>query len=136
MLPLAWLGAAACAGQLGSASAREADPPPGVGGSQRGRATYYSDSLAGNKTANGEKYDPKLYTAAHRSLAFGTIVEVVRRDGRRVRVRINDRGPFAGKNRIIDLSRAAAEDIGLVRDGVADVTLEVLEVPPKKEKRR
>lgn len=88
-------------------------------------ATYYADSLAGNKTANGERYDPKQLTAAHRTLPFGTLVEVKRKDGRSVRVRINDRGPFA-KKRIIDLSRKAAEELEMMREGVVSVTVTVV----------
>lgn len=95
---------------------------------EQGRASYYSDRLAGRATAAGERYDPRAYTAAHRSLPFGSIVDVARPDGRHVRVRINDRGPFA-RGRIIDLSRRAAADLGLVREGVADVVLRVLWVP-------
>jgi rare lipoprotein A len=95
---------------------------------QTGRASYYSDKLAGRKTANGERYDPRQLTAAHRTLAFGTVVEVSRADGRSVRVRINDRGPFTG-GRVIDLSRRAAEELGMVRSGVVDVTLTVVERP-------
>lgn len=90
-----------------------------------GDASYYSDRLAGNTTANGERYDPEALTAAHRTLRFGTRVEVRRDNGARVIVCINDRGPFVG-GRIIDLSRAAAEALGIVRAGVAPVTLRVL----------
>lgn len=93
---------------------------------QTGFATYYADSLSGNKTANGERYDPNEYTAAHRSLPFGTIVEVERKDGRKVRVRINDRGPFGDKTRVIDLSRRAAEDLGVIKDGVIKVTIRLI----------
>ena len=92
---------------------------------QHGVASYYGKKLAGHKTASGERYDPDKLTAAHRTLPFGTIVEVTRADGRSVRVRINDRGPFV-KGRVIDLSRRAAEKIGLLRDGVADVTVSVV----------
>jgi rare lipoprotein A len=88
-----------------------------------GKASYYADSLAGKKTGSGEPYDPKAFTAAHRVLPFGTWVEVRRKDGRSVRVRINDRGPFAGRGRVIDLSRAAAEQLGMIRDGVIDVEI-------------
>jgi rare lipoprotein A len=97
-----------------------------VKGEEAGLASYYSSSLAGHKTASGEKYDPDLLTAAHKTLPFGTIVEVVRADGRSVRVRINDRGPFT-KGRVIDLSHRAAEELGLLRDGVARVTVRVVE---------
>jgi rare lipoprotein A len=102
---------------------------------QKGKATYYSDKLAGRKTASGARYDPKAKTAAHRTLPFGTVIEVSRKDGRWVRVVVNDRGPFT-KGRIVDLSRAAAEDIDLIQAGVADVTLWVVEKPaprPKKD---
>lgn len=101
---------------------------------QRGRVTYYADSLAGGKTASGERYDPHALTAAHRTLPFGTIIEVSRPDGRWVRVRVNDRGPFA-KGRIVDLSRAAAEQLGMIREGVVDATVWVVEKAPPKGRR-
>lgn len=93
-----------------------------------GRASYYSDSLAGRSTATGEPYDPRAYTCASRTLPFGTIVRVVRRDdeGRHVVVRVNDRGPFGDSSRLLDLSRAAAEALGSPAQGVADVRVEVL----------
>ncbi|WP_437728693.1 septal ring lytic transglycosylase RlpA family protein [Sorangium sp. So ce861] len=102
---------------------------------QRGRATYYADKFKGRATASGEPYNPRALTAAHRTLPFGALVDVVRRDGRRVRVRINDRGPFK-RGRIIDLSRRAAERIGLIHDGVTDVTLELIWKPARKPARR
>ncbi len=95
---------------------------------QRGRASYYSDRLAGRSTAAGERYDPGALTAAHRTLPLGTVVDVSREDGRHVTVRINDRGPY-GHGRIIDLSRRAAAEIGMLRVGVADVVLRVLWMP-------
>jgi rare lipoprotein A len=97
---------------------------------ERGKASYYHDSLAGNRTASGDVYDPSQVSAAHRTLPFGTVVDVVRGDGRWVRVRINDRGPFA-KGRIIDLSRRAAEQLGIIEAGVADVTLYVVASPTR-----
>jgi len=106
-----------------------AGPPAAGPRSESGLATYYADSLAGNKTASSETYDPSALTAAHRTLKFGTIVDVRRKDGRSVRVRINDRGPFASKKRIIDLSRRAAEEIGMIRDGVVPVTVTVVSAP-------
>ncbi len=99
------------------------------GATQTGVASYYADSLAGHPTASGDPYDPRELTAAHRSLPFGTVVEVAREDGRSVTVRINDRGPFGKKKRIIDLSRAAAHAIGLDREGIATVTLRVVSAP-------
>jgi len=97
-----------------------------------GQATYYGDSLAGNKTASGEIYDPRAFTAAHRTLPFGSVVRVVRTDRKThdfVYVRITDRGPFGGRRRIIDLSRAAAERLDMIRDGVVDVRVEVVSYP-------
>jgi rare lipoprotein A len=88
---------------------------------QRGEASWYGAELAGHKTANGERFDPDAMTAAHRTLPLGTWIEVRRLDiGRAVRVRINDRGPYA-KGRILDLSRQAARLLDMLRDGVAPV---------------
>jgi rare lipoprotein A len=106
-------------------------PPPAAAPSpwfESGRASYYSDRLAGHRTASGERYDPNELTAAHRTLPLGALVDVVRSDGRWVRVRINDRGPYA-RGRIIDLSRRAAAELGMLRDGVGDVALRVVAVP-------
>jgi rare lipoprotein A len=91
--------------------------------------------LAGNLTANGERYDPAAPTAAHRTLPLGTVVDVVRRDGRAVRVRINDRGPYVD-GRILDLSRGAATALDMLRAGVVEVALYLVYVPPKRERRR
>ena len=95
-----------------------------------GIATWYGKEFAGRKTASGESFDPSAMTAAHRTLRFGTWVEVTRvDDGRAVRVRITDRGPFGHEDRIIDLSRGAAEKLGIVKAGVAKVKLRVVEGP-------
>lgn len=95
-----------------------------------GKATYYGDSLSGHKTANGERYNPRAFTAAHKKLPFGTVVRVTRVDNGRVTyVRINDRGPFGARDRIIDLSRAAAEDLEMIRAGVVPVRVEVVGKP-------
>jgi rare lipoprotein A len=92
-----------------------------------GWASYYADKLEGRVTASGEPYDPAALTAAHRTLPFGTRVRVFARKGRRaVVVRVNDRGPFV-EDRIIDLSRAAAEALGIVDTGVVKVELTVLD---------
>lgn len=85
-------------------------------------ASYYHDSLAGNLTASGVPYDPTELTAAHKTLPFGTKLRVVRETGSEVFVTINDRGPFI-EGRVIDLSRAAATEIGMIEDGVAEVCL-------------
>jgi rare lipoprotein A len=91
-----------------------------------GEASYYHDSLAGNPTASETPYRPAALTAAHQTLPLGTRVRVTAADsGRSVIVEVNDRGPFA-KNRVIDLSRAAAQQIGMIRRGHTTVQLEVI----------
>lgn len=90
----------------------------------QGEASYYGRELAGNRTANGERFNPQAMTAAHRTLPMGTRLRVTNRaNGRSVLVRINDRGPFVGR-RIIDVSLAAAQQIQMIRSGKAMVTLE------------
>jgi rare lipoprotein A len=92
----------------------------------RGVASFYGRQFAGRPTASGERFDPQLLTAAHRTLPFGSQVRVTNnRNGRSVVVRINDRGPFHG-SRTIDLSRRAAEQIGIVSAGHGTVELELL----------
>jgi rare lipoprotein A len=92
---------------------------------EEGRASYYSHTFAGRRTASGERYNPAAMTAAHPSLPFGTRVRVVRRGGPSVEVRINDRCGCGG-GRIIDLSEAAARRLGMLRAGVVEVRLEVV----------
>ena len=92
---------------------------------EEGVASYYADSLQGKLTASEEPYDKDDMTAAHRTLEFGTHVKVTNLDnGKSVIVRINDRGPHT-KNRIIDVSGAAAAELGLLDSGTARVSLEV-----------
>jgi rare lipoprotein A len=94
---------------------------------REGEASYYANSLNGNKTASGEPYNKNAFSAAHRSLPFGTKVKVTYlKSGQSVEVVINDRGPYA-KDRIIDLSGAAAKKIGLTDAGHGKVRLEVME---------
>ena len=101
--------------------------------SLEGQASYYSDRLAGHKTASGERYRPEALTAAHRSLPLGTVLRVTRSDGKRtVYVRVNDRGPFGSERRILDLSRAAFERLGKLRAGVLEVRAEVVEYGKKR----
>lgn len=89
-------------------------------------ASWYGDRYRGRPTASGEVFDPSRLTAAHPSFPFGTLVEVRNPDdGRRVVVRVNDRGPANGRG--IDLSEAAARRIGLIEQGVADVVLHAIE---------
>jgi rare lipoprotein A len=103
---------------------------------QRGEASFYADFFAGRLTANGERYNPKAYTAAHRTLPFGSVVRVVyEKTGAWVLVRINDRGPYA-KGRLIDLSRTAATRLSMVKDGVVRVRVELLERGDGKYKKR
>jgi rare lipoprotein A (peptidoglycan hydrolase) len=93
----------------------------------RGKASYYGSSLAGNSTASGDPFDPSKLTAAHRTLPLGSRVRVTNlRNEETVTVRINDRGPFHG-NRVLDLSRRAAERIGMLARGQARVKIELLE---------
>jgi rare lipoprotein A len=93
---------------------------------QSGMASWYGPGFQGNPTANGERFNQYALTAAHRGLPFGTRVRVTNTyNGRSVVVRINDRGPFA-HGRVIDLSRSAAEAIGVVNSGVAPVRLEIM----------
>ncbi len=92
-----------------------------------GEASWYGPGFFGNRTANGEVFRPGTMTAAHRTLPFGTKVKVTNLwNGRSAIVRINDRGPFHG-NRIIDLAHGAAQNLGLVASGVAQVRLEVVQ---------
>ncbi|MFC3783709.1 rare lipoprotein A [Sphingopyxis italica] len=91
-----------------------------------GMASYYGNELAGNRTANGERFDPGELTAAHRTLPFGSKVRVTNMsNGDSVVVRINDRGPFS-RGRVIDVSHAAAREIGMQRSGIARVKLALL----------
>ncbi|MDF3066279.1 MAG: Rare lipoprotein precursor [Polyangiaceae bacterium] len=105
---------------------------------QHGSASYYSDAFAGRSTASGAPYQPHDFTAAHRNLTFGTVLRVTRRDsGQSVYVRVTDRGPFGPRGRIVDLSRAAAEHLGMLRAGVVKVKVEIVEYgPPRKPRRR
>ena len=101
-----------------------------VGQVLEGKASYYSDKLAGRSTASGEPYNPRKLTAAHLKLRFGTRVKVTRVDtGESVVVKVNDRGPYGGRGRIVDLSRRAAEKLDMIRAGVVDVRVEILEIP-------
>ena len=93
---------------------------------EEGAASYYADSLHGNLTASGEPYDRNEMTAAHRTLAFGTMVRVTNLDNdKSVVVRINDRGPHV-KSRVIDLSGAAAEKLGMLDAGEVEVRIEIV----------
>lgn len=91
-----------------------------------GLASYYGHELAGNRTANGERFNPSGMTAAHRTLPMGSKLRVTNKsNGKSVIVRVNDRGPFV-KSRILDVSLGAAKKIAMVRSGTARVRLELL----------
>jgi len=93
---------------------------------QIGIGSWYGKKFQGRSTANGEKYNMYEYTAAHRTLPFNTIVEVTNlSNNRKIKVRINDRGPY-NKHRIIDLSYLAAKKLGYVNKGTAKLKLKVL----------
>ena len=95
-------------------------------GKQRGNASFYAKQLSGRKTASGEKYDPTALTAAHRTLPLGTQVRVVNpKNDKSVVVTVNDRGPVP-RNRVIDLSGAAADELGMKKAGVTKVETEVV----------
>lgn len=94
---------------------------------QEGTASWYGPGFDGRLTSSRERYDQTKLTAAHRTLPFGTIVEVINMENdSTVQVEINDRGPYAG-NRIIDLSKAAAEEIDLLESGLTEVQLRLIE---------
>lgn len=103
----------------------------------RGSGSYYADKFAGRATASGAPYEPSGFSAAHRNLPFGTVLRVTRVDGGQVvYVRVTDRGPFGPRGRILDLSRAAAERLGMLRAGVVKLVVEVVELGPRKPRRR
>jgi rare lipoprotein A len=92
----------------------------------KGVASYYGNELAGHRTASGERFNPSDLTAAHRSLPLGSKIRVTNNsNGRSVVVRVNDRGPWTG-GRVLDISYAAAQQIGMIRSGKAVVSIERL----------
>lgn len=102
------------------------------GYTQTGLASWYGDKEHGNLAASGERFSKYDYTAAHKSLPFGTVVRVTNlENGMDVVVKINDRGPFI-RGRIIDLSYSSAKSIDLIRTGVAKVKVEVISSPSKR----
>jgi rare lipoprotein A len=127
LLVLTLLRVAGCAGGPRPTPPERPDDTPRIGFEQRGVASWYGPGFHGRRTANGEVYDMEAMTAAHRTLIFGSLVEVHNLDNnRRTRVRINDRGPFI-HGRIIDLSRAAARDLEMIGPGIARVRIRVVD---------
>lgn len=129
LVPVLWL--AACATRAPDPAGTVPVPSGGSGRAEptdpreieRGIGSWYGDGFQGRRTASGEPFDANALTAAHRTLPFGTVVRVRNpANGQEVVVRINDRGPQIG-GRVIDMSRAAAARIGLLRAGVAPVVL-------------
>ena len=111
---------------IGSAKAKTGDHQVGI-------ASYYADKFHGRKTANGERFNQNALTAAHKTLPLGTKVRVTSvRTGKSVVVRINDRGPFV-KGRVIDLSRRAARELGMIKKGLTKVRVEVLSRAGRKD---
>jgi rare lipoprotein A len=136
--PAAKTDAPAPAAAVPAPSALAAAPSaPATAGSDamEGLAAYYSNRLDGRKTASGQVFDQNALTGAHPTLPFGTKVKVTNtKNGRSVVVRINDRGPTQ-PGRVIDLSRAAAGKLGMLRAGLVPVKLEVVaQAPAKKSK--
>lgn len=142
LLAIAFLAVGCGAGRPSSSAPRPADDGPPIEGpsvppagahltrepDEVGLASWYGRAFAGKRTSSGERFDPSLFTAAHKKLPFGTWVEVRRIDtGRTVRVRINDRGPNGrAAHRIIDLSQRAAEELDIIRAGVVRVELRIV----------
>lgn len=91
---------------------------------QHGKASYYSNSLHGHRTSDGSRYHKDSLTCAHRTLPFGTLLKVTnKKNGKEVVVKVTDRGPFCA-GRVVDLSMAAARELGMVASGVAAVRVE------------
>ena len=120
------IGAVSCARK--TAAHVHAPPPPRVGATETGIASWYGVPYDGRPAASGEIYDMNQLTAAHRTLPFGALVEVTDlENGKQVDVRITDRGPFVD-GRVIDLSLAAARELDMLRAGIARVRLKVISI--------
>jgi rare lipoprotein A len=110
-----------CSGAVGQPAAQQPSGP------QTGICVYYSDSFQGRPLASGEKYDKAAMTAAHKTLPFGTMVKVTNlKNNKNVVVRVNDRGPHGSKERIIEVTSRAAEELDMIKDGKAKVQIEVV----------
>jgi rare lipoprotein A len=98
---------------------------------ERGQASWYGDDFQGRPTASGDPFDQNRLTAAHPELPLGSRVEVTNlENGRSVEVEINDRGPAVGADRAIDLSKAAAAELGMLEEGTAPVRIEAKDAEP------
>jgi rare lipoprotein A len=125
-------GAAAPTPKAGKPSASVVSPAHGAGdwrNELEGLASWYGADFNGRLTASGEVYDMYAMTAAHKTLPLGTVVRVRNlENGKKTKVRINDRGPYV-EGRVIDLSRKAARALGMRDNGTARVKIEVLKMP-------
>lgn len=130
LLVLAAQGCTLVGGAPASEPFRRPEPPETIGSrawSQTGVASWYGDPFHGRETASGEVYDMERLTAAHQTLPFGTRIRVENLDnGMTVTVRVNDRGPFVD-GRILDVSRRAARELGMIGPGTAHVRITVLQ---------
>ena len=125
------LAAIVCAGLAGvvhyEASAQDTDAAATTGAVEQGRIAWYGKKFAGRKTASGERFDPAAMTMAHRSLPFGTRVRVTNlANDKSVTLRVNDRGPTT-RDRVADVSEAAARQLEMIKAGVVEARLEVLQ---------
>ena len=133
LIAAVWLGAVLFQGCSQRLRPVDRFPNYPVGFVERGMASWYGPGFHGNKTANGERYDMYALTAAHRTLPLGSVAIVHSlASGRHVTVRINDRGPFA-KGRILDLSLAGAQALGMTGNGTDRVELQVVGYDPRPE---
>jgi rare lipoprotein A len=120
-----------CAQEAAAVAPLERAENQAAGGTE-GTASWYGGKFQGRRTASGEMFDTRAFTAAHRSLPFGTLVKVTNLDnGKSTVVRITDRGPFVG-DRLIDVSQAAAIELDMMKTGVARVRVEVVSRPDSK----
>ena len=134
-LPIVVIGLGAVLSQGCSTAPRPVDRFPGypIGFVERGMASWYGPGFHGNKTANGERYDMYKLTAAHRTLPLGSVAVVHSlTSGRQTTVRINDRGPFT-RGRVLDLSLAGAQALGMVGNGTDQVELRVVDYNSRPE---
>ena len=127
--------AIALSGLIGNAHSKKATNTNETKHELVGKATYYgSQYTSTRRTANGDVFDKNAYTAAHKTLPFGTIVKVTNVNNKKVvTVRITDRGPFV-QGRVIDLTPIAARDIDMIKSGVVPVKMEIVSMPETKKK--
>lgn len=109
-------------------------PPAAAAATDRAKIAWYGQKFAGRRTASGERYNPNAMTMAHKSLPFGTIVEVTNlANGRKVKLRVNDRGPTQ-PDRAGDVSLAAARALRMTRAGIVDASIVVVSEPKAKKR--